>query len=223
KNAIYATTRNAELSSILLCMRKLREGIVASRRLDTFALDVFKTHIRAAILVQQIDSYHPALLQLLYQFHPRLPLSPLDVHEFASYHMLHLAARQEDYGAAFAIRREFNIADGREVQALHAMVRGNYWSYRAARNRVDQYIGRLMDYAEERMRGLMLKCVGATYFTIDLKYLELVAGMEWERLKEVHGVGWEREGGTITVRRPKLRSRPQPTKGSLDTEFKAWD
>ena len=221
-NSVYVDSRNAELSSILLNMRKLREGVVASRRTDRFAVDVFKQHIRAAILVQQIESYHPALLHLLYTLHALHPLPPLDVQEFAGYHMLHLAARLEEYGAALAVKAEFRVADRRALQALGAVIHGNYWSYRAARNRVDQYVGRLMDFAEDRMRRLMLKCVGAAYMTIDLPYLEVVSGMSWRKLKEVHKVGWELNGATktVTVKRPKMRMNPAVA--VVEQGFQAW-
>lgn len=207
---MYNDIRNGELSSILLCMRKLREGIVASRRVDKFAVEVFMQHIRAAILVQQRDNYHPALLHLLYTLHPALPLQPLDTQEFASYHMLHAAAAEEDYGSALAIKHEFGITDRRATQAVAALIHGNYWSYRAARNRVDQYVGRLMDYAEDRMRRLMLKCMGATYHSIDLAHLEIVAGMAWKRLQEDYSVGWELESitGTVTIKRSKGKAKP---------------
>ncbi|KAA8914288.1 hypothetical protein FN846DRAFT_927322 [Sphaerosporella brunnea] len=194
KNRVYADNRNAELSSILLGMRKLREGITAARRVDKFAIEVFKQHIRAAILVQQIENYHSALTYLLYSLHPAMPLLALDVQEFASYHMLHLAACLNEYGAALAVKNEFGLVDSRALQAVHAIIHGNYWSYRAARNRVDQYMGRLMDYAEDRMRKLMLKAIGATYFTIDLPYLEVVSGVSWKTLKDDYSVGWELDG-----------------------------
>lgn len=213
KNHIFNDARNGELTSILLSMRKLREGITSSRRADAFAVDVFKQHIRAAILVQQFESYHAALKYLLYEIHPQRPLSPQDLQEFAVYYVLHLAAKLEDYADAFAVRAEFNVTDQRALQAVRAMIHGNYWSYRAARKRVDQYMGRLMDFAEERVRKRMLKCIGATYFTIEVGYLELVSGMSWARLVAECGVGWELDPatGTVTVKRPKLKSAPKPS------------
>ena len=125
--------------------------------------------------------------------------------------MLHAAAALEDYNAALAIKHEFGIVDRRAIQAVTAMIHANYWSFRAARNRVDQYVGRLMDYAEDRMRKLMLKCIGAAYFTVELAHLEVVAGMSWVRLQEDYGVGWELAGGTVTVRRPKGTPKAAPT------------
>jgi len=221
KNATYANARNAEISSILLSMRKLREGIVASGRIDKFAVDVYKFQIRAAILMQQVDTYHPALLHLLYTMHPVTPLSSLERQEFGAYHMLHLAGYREDYGQALAAKREFRVADKRSLQALDSMIHGNYWSYRAARNRVDQYLGRLMDYAEHRMRRAMLKCIGAAYFTVELAYIEIVAGMSWKRLQEEYQVGWELNEDTnvVTIRRPRSKQAPPkptpPTKESV--------
>jgi len=205
-------------------MRKLREGITAARRTDKFAVEVFKQHIRAAILVQQVENYHSALTHLLHELHPITPLNNHDLQEFASYHMLHLAACLEEYGSALAVKHEFHITDRRAIQALSAMIHGNYWSWRAARNRVDQYLGRLMDYAEERMRKFMLKCVGVTYFTVEQSFLEMASGQTWKRLQNHYSVGWEVDASTkvVTVRKPKMRSKPQQVL-LLDKDFRAWD
>ncbi len=183
---------------------------MASGRMDKFVVDVYKFQIRAAILMQQVETYNPALLHLLYTMHPVTPLSNLERQEFAAYHMLHLAGYGEEYGQALVVKREFRVTDPRSLQALDAMIHSNYWSYRAARNRVDQYVGRLMDYAEHRIRKLMLKCIGAAYFTVDLAYLEIVAGMSWKRLQEEYEVGWELNEDTnvVTVRRPRSKQAP---------------
>jgi hypothetical protein len=126
--------------------------------------------------------------------------------------MLHLAACLEEYGAALAVKNEFQIVERRALQAVNAIIHGNYWSYRAARNRVDQYTGRLMDYAEDRMKKLMLKCIGTAYFTVDLPYLEVVSGVSWKKLQEDYSVGWELDEATkaVTVKRPKMKTKPSP-------------
>lgn len=159
--------------------------------------------------MQQPDSYASALLTLLYDLHPKRPLSPEQLIEFASYQILHLACRVEDYRGAYEVRREFGVRDKRVDQALRALVGGDWWGWRCARNRVDQCRGRLMDFAEGRMRRQALVGVGKAFMRVEKNWLERVLGMGWEELKGEFGVGWELEGEGerqwVVVRRPKVK------------------
>lgn len=220
KNARFADSSNSELSSILLSMRKLREGIIASDRVDTFTHQVYVFVIRAAILMKHVESYHPALLHLLNTIHPIVPLSPGELQEFAGYYMLHLACHMENYSEAFMVQRAFGVKDYRITQAIVALVHGNYWSFRAMKRKVDLYKGRLLEDAENRMRTDTLKCLGRTYFTLELGYVETVMGMQWEDLKKEYQVGWELDdlGKVVTLRRVKKTPPAVQQK-----EFKAWE
>lgn len=221
KNARFADSSNSELSSILLSMRKLREGIVASKRIDAFTHQVYVFVIRAAILMKHTESYHPALLHLLNTIHPVIPLSSNELQEFAGYYMLHLACHMENYSEAFMVQREFGVKDYRITQAIVALVHGNYWSFRAMKRKVDLYKGRLLEDAENRMRKDTLKCLGKTYFTLELGYVETVMGMQWEDLKKEYQVGWELDdaGEVVTLRRVKKATPPV----AQQKEFKAWE
>ncbi|KAK7753703.1 hypothetical protein SLS62_004326 [Diatrype stigma] len=53
------------LSEVLSALRKLREGIVASKRADDFAVQAYLFCIRLSVLVKHPESYHPAILHLL--------------------------------------------------------------------------------------------------------------------------------------------------------------
>ncbi|KAL1843385.1 hypothetical protein VTJ49DRAFT_1972 [Mycothermus thermophilus] len=55
----------AELDTILSALRKLREGIIASRRRDHFATQVFLFSARAGILAGAYETYHPSLAYLM--------------------------------------------------------------------------------------------------------------------------------------------------------------
>lgn len=221
KNARFADSSNSELSSILLSMRKLREGIVASKRVDAFTHQVYVFVIRAAILMKHTESYHPALLHLLNTIHPVIPLSSGELQEFAGYYMLHLACQMENYSEAFMVQREFGVKDYRITQAIIALVHGNYWSFRAMKRKVDLYKGRLLEDAENRMRKDTLKCLGKTYFTLELEYVETVMGMQWVDLKKEYQVGWELDGvgEIVTLRRVKKTAPPVVRQ----KEFKAWE
>lgn len=220
KNARFADSQNAELSSILLSMRKLREGIVASNRVDPFTHQVYVFIIRAAILMKHTESYHPALLHLLHTIHPTIPLSSGELQEFAGYYMLHLACHMENYSEAFMVKQAFGVKDYRITQAIAALVHGNYWSFRAVKRKVDLYKGRLLEDAEKRMRTNTLKCLGKTYFVLGLDYVETVMGMQWEDLKKEYQVGWELDNAReiVTLRRQKKAQSLVQQK-----EFKAWE
>ncbi|KAG0640827.1 hypothetical protein HOY80DRAFT_775633 [Tuber brumale] len=227
KNARYADSHNAELANIILSMRKLREGIVGSSRVDAFSSKAYMFMIRISILMKHPDSYHPAIRHLLYDIHPYVPLSANEKQEFAGYLVLHLASKMEAYNEAFMIKREFRVTDYRILQAVDAMIQGNYWSFRATRRKVDLYKARLLEDAEQRMRDHTLKCLGKSYFTVDVNYLESVTGAKWDELKKEFGVGWDmNSAGIVTVRkqkRPEQKVAPPTPTVKLDTNFKAWE
>ena len=54
------------LTEVLSALRKLREGIVASKRMDEFAVQAYLFCIRLSVLVKHPESYHPAILHLLH-------------------------------------------------------------------------------------------------------------------------------------------------------------
>jgi hypothetical protein len=222
-SARSADFNNPELANILLSMRKLREGIIGSKRVDAFSSKVYMFIIRASILMRHSESYHPALQHLLYDIHPYVPLSSNERQEFAGYLMLHLASKTEAYTEACCVKHEFQVTDHRILQAISAMVHGNYWSFRATRRRVDLYKARLMECAERRMREHALKCLAKTYFKVEVDYVEAVMGMSWDSLKKDFAVGWEVEEGIVTVRKQKTSQAVQPTTTTqLDRSFQAW-
>lgn len=63
--------RPASLDQILTALRKLREGLVASKRRDPFAAQVFLFAARLGILASAHETYLPSLLYLLRVLHPR--------------------------------------------------------------------------------------------------------------------------------------------------------
>lgn len=173
--------------------------------------------------MKHTESYHPALLHLLHTIHPVVPLSPGELQEFAGYYMLHLACHMENYSEAFIVKRVFGVRDYRITQAIMALVHGNYWSFRAMKRKVDLYKGRLLEDAEKRMRTDTLKCLGKTYFTLELDYVETVMGMQWEDLRKEYQVGWELDDAReiVTLRRVKKAAAVPPV--VQQKEFKAWE
>ncbi|KAI9844762.1 MAG: hypothetical protein M1837_005295 [Sclerophora amabilis] len=212
-----------ELSSLLLAMRKLREGVVASNRRDDFSVKVYVFCIRVSILTKHVESYHPALLHLLRVLHPASPhtLSSTEFYELVGYLVLDSACRQQDFAAAYSVRHTFTYGKsdafvrrphasdggGSGVDAvLHALVHDNYHLFWKLKQNVDGYKSRLMEFAEDGMTALALKCLGRTYFTVEKVFVTRVTAVEdWKVLQKRFGVGWELDGENVIIRRPKGR------------------
>lgn len=198
------SNRSQELSTILFAMRKVREAIVATHRADTFAQRAYIFIIHAAILTKHMESYHPALTYLLNTIHPRRPLSSTELQEFVGYQVLDLACRQYDLAAAYALKNKHKFRDRRVSEVVNAMAHDNWFQFWRIRRLVDGYQKKLMEWAEEGMRLHALKCLGRSYLSADKSYVEKCAERSWESLKR-DGVGWELQGQTVIIRRPKAR------------------
>jgi hypothetical protein len=208
-----------------MAMRKLREAIVSSHRLDAFAQRAYIFLIRASILTKSWESYQAALLYLLGAIHRHTPLSDSDLSEFASYHILDLACRLGDLHGAYAARLRYYgpgtaLGGGRQQAQgnrwyldaiLTALVRDDWLLFWRTKRKVDGYVRALMEWAEEGIRLHALKCLGRTYFTVSKGFVEASASRDWEDLKRA-GVGWELEddedgedGGRVIIRRVKSK------------------
>ena len=182
-------------------MRKIREAIVASSRTDDFAQNVYVFIIRATIRAKHMESYHPALLHLLYRIHP---LNPLPAHvflEFIGYYILDLACRQANLAQAFAVRHMYGHGEPRIDAVLKALVTGDWCSFWKAKVMVNANQRRLMEWADERVRRHALQCVGKAYLTAEKAYIERAAQRSWEALKTLDHVGWELSGNIVKIKR----------------------
>lgn len=185
-------------------MRKLRESLISTNRLDAFARRAYILTIHVLLL-----SSHPeasaALVHLLQKIHPRTPLSGPELQEFAGYLVLDLACRQHDFQGAYKAARKYGVRDKRVRDVVKALVRGDYVLFWRVRGAVDGYQRCLVRWAEEGVRVHALKCLGRAYLGADKRFVERAAGGEWEDLVR-SGVGWVlEENGTVTIRRPKVR------------------
>jgi len=216
------TVPSPELQLIHMAMRKLREAIVSSHRLDAFAQRAYIFLIRASILTKSWESYQAALLYLLGAIHRHTPLSDSALSEFASYHILDLACRRGDLHGAYAARLRYygpettlgGSSGGRQQPQgnrwyldaiLTALVRDDWRLFWRTKRKVDGYVRALMEWAEEGIRLHALKCLGRTYFTVSKGFVEASASRDWEDLKRA-GVGWELEDGDeVVIRRVKAK------------------
>ncbi|KFY96597.1 hypothetical protein V500_02388 [Pseudogymnoascus sp. VKM F-4518 (FW-2643)] len=194
-----------DLSLLTMSMRKLREGIVASKRIDEFSTQAYIFCIRLSILIKHMESYHPALLHLLQRMHTVRPLSRLDLQEFAGYLVLDLACRQQDLAQAHVVRIRYGVKDTKILAVLDALAHDNYYVFWQVKRSVDGHKAKLMEYAEEAIRLHALKCLGRSYFTVSLRFLEQVTGSTWDALVKENRVGWELKGEEVIIRKPKTR------------------
>ncbi|KAI1179318.1 hypothetical protein F4777DRAFT_469214 [Nemania sp. FL0916] len=193
------------LTDVLSALRKLREGIVASKRVDDFAIQAYLFCIRLSVLVKHPESYHPAILHLLRRIHPLHSMTTLELNEVTSYLVLDAACRRNNLSEAFALRHRYRLADAKVDAVLDALTHDNYVQFKRLKQRVDGHRAKLLEYAEDTMRKHLLKCFGRTYLSVDLSYLETCAGCSWPRLTSEDGVGWELDGSKVVIRKVKGR------------------
>lgn len=192
-----------DMSILLMAMRKLREGIVGSKRVDDFSIQAYMFCIRLSILLKNMESYHPAILHLLKKMHPVQALTSTELQEFAGYLVLDLACRQNDLTQAYTVRNMYRLHDPKVDAVLRALAHDNYFLFWKVKKNVDGHISRLMEFAEPEMKVRTLKCLGRSYLAIDLPSLERYAGSSWSSLAKDFSVGWQLEGSKVIIRKPK--------------------
>lgn len=202
---VSSTPRPNDMPNILIAMRKLREGILGSRRRDNFAQRAYMFIIHASILTGHWESYQPALLYLLHDIHRYTPLSPPELQEFAGYHILDLACRQYELTDAFAVKLAFKHRDRRVNTVLMALVHDDWVRFWRTKRAVDGYQRAIMEFAVERMRLHALKCLGRGYMNADRAFVERTGDAVWSDLVK-GGVGWQlQDGGNVIIRKPKTK------------------
>lgn len=189
------------LQNILMDMRKLREGLLASNRLDNFAKSAYLFIARAAILMSHPESYFPSIRHLLYVVHRHNPLSNSEVNELAGYLMLHLACSTNSYHDAYEVKVRFKLRDHRVETAVRALVANNYWLFWNTKRLVDGYKSKIMDRAAKDTRKHALKCIGATYHNVDVDFVERSTNKDWQSLKDEFAIEWAAEDGKVTIRK----------------------
>ena len=190
-------------------MRKLREAIVASARVDEFALSVYSFIIHATILTGHMESYHPALLHLLRNIFPAHDSAihiGIESQVFLGFYILDLACRQDDMGRATHVAHSYGYRDERVKFLLKAIVRGDWCMYWRQQEGLDKYQKRLCQWRDERMTLHALDCLGASYLHVQKEYVEKMTRQQWtlEKLKDLMPT-WEQEGDMIIMKRIKKK------------------
>lgn len=201
-----APTGTKDLSAVLMALRKLREGIVASNRIDDFATQAYLFSVRTAVLVKHSESYHPAILHLLRTIHPKHPLTSFELREVTGYLVLDAACRRGDLAGAFALRNRFKLRDAKVDSVLRALVCDDFITFGRVRRSVDGHKAKFLEFCEDSMRHHTLKCFGRAYLSVDAEFLEKATGATFLELVEKDGVGWHSDGTKVVIRSIKGRS-----------------
>ncbi|KAK8089783.1 hypothetical protein PG997_004744 [Apiospora hydei] len=129
-------------------LRKLREGIVASKRADDFAVQAYLFCIRLSVLVKHPESYHPAILHLLRRIQPLHPMTSVETSEVVGYLILDTACRRNDLAEAYSLRTRYRLRDPKIDGVLDALAHDNYVLYKRLRRSVDGHKAKLLEFGE---------------------------------------------------------------------------
>ncbi|KAK3389505.1 hypothetical protein B0H63DRAFT_390589 [Podospora didyma] len=198
-------TKTTDLSHILGALRKLREGIVASKRKDDFAAQVYLFAIRLGILSSSPETYHPALLYLLRFIHPARNLTSIELQEIVGYLVLDAACRRGELAEAYALRNRHRLKDAKVDGVLRALAQDNWALWLKVKRVMDGHRVKLMEFAEPQLKGHILKAFGRSYLSVSLDFLETQTFSTWSQLLDQFGVGWELSDGRVVIR--KIQSR----------------
>jgi hypothetical protein len=225
---------SAELSTLLLSLRKLREAILAtaSQRTLKFARRVHVFSIRLSILARHPPSYFPSLRYLLNRLHSvSNPLSKPELTEFTSYLILDYACRQNQIALAWEVLIQARtIQDFQSVnveRTVLALTHSNWVLFWETRRNVDGYMRAMMTWAADDVRRTALKAIGRSYLQVNMHWLVGTTtgdeGWTWEQLAQQEKLGWLREGDTIYIKTVKKKG-PTPEASNVtkdQTRFSA--
>jgi hypothetical protein len=207
----------AELSTLLMSLRKLREAILstASTTPVSFAQRTHVFSIRFSILARHPPSYFPSLRYLLDDLHSAThPLTASERTEFTSYLILDYACRQNDLAAAYALlvhaKAKYNFACQIVDRVLAALTHDNWVLFWRTHKAVDGYVRAVMNWATEHVTRQALKAIGRTYMSVNSKWLVASCTGDgdwtWESLAEKEKLGWQKEGDSVVIRKPKVKT-----------------
>ena len=212
-----ANQSSSELTIILLALRKLREGLLAtssSALSPHFSQRVHVFSIRVALLALHPSSYHPSLLHLLFTLHSQEhPLPTSELWEMLTYMILDLACRQNELGEAFALnvrcKGQMSYENTHVDSLLAAIATNNCAMFWRVRRMVDGYVRAVLHWKTGDVCKKALKTIARSYMICDLQWILRCTsgkGLTWDELVESEDVGWKREGEHIIIRKPKAKT-----------------
>ncbi|KAH8882596.1 hypothetical protein GQ53DRAFT_665742 [Thozetella sp. PMI_491] len=197
--------KSTELAHILDALRRLREGIVASKRKDDFACQVYLFNIRLGILAASYETYHAALLYLLHSIHPTHGLTSVELQEIVGYLVLDTACRRGDLAEAYALRNRHHLRDPKVDAVLRALATDNWVLWRQVKLSVDGHKTKIMEFGERQLKAHTLKAFGRAYLSVSQEFLETSTLSKWPELQAGYGVGWELDDGKVIIRKVQAK------------------
>ena len=205
--SFHDRANSGPLSVIIQAMRKLREALIASHRVnDEFACAAYIFIIRATILLRHPDSYHPALLHLLRRTGANPPLQEDRFYQLVEYRVLDLTCRQRNWSEAYKIVSQYDLRHSKVAGILSAVVRGNWVRFVASCRSLDLFQQRLAEHASYHVIDHALSCIGKTYLQLNKSYLEKTFAKQWELLKVDHTITWPLDGDNLIIREIKHKT-----------------
>ena len=201
----HADSESTEISVLLQAMRKMREAVVSSGRIDVFARTSYLFIIRATILLGHMESYHPALLYVHGSIHPEVALSDDDLHEVLSYRVLDTACRRADLNAAHEMQTVYNFHDAKVESIVKSIAHGNWTRFWKLRSFLTTMQARVADFACERMRKHALDCLGRSYLSIDKDSVEKILRKSWDAVARDYASHWTLNEDTVVIRQTKRK------------------
>ncbi|RAO64776.1 uncharacterized protein BHQ10_000788 [Talaromyces amestolkiae] len=207
----------AELSTLLMSLRKLREGILATSFMTPidFQQQVYIFSIRFSILARHPPSYFSSLRYLVDSLHTvSHPLTPHVLAEFTSYLILDYACRQNSLAPAYTLliqaKEKYGFKSCVVDRVLHALTHDNWIAFWRIAKEVDGYVRAIMGWATDHMTKQALKAAGRTYLSVNVSWLLRTStgeeGWTWQRLAEKEKLGWQLEGDSVVIRKPKVKT-----------------
>lgn len=207
----------AELSTLLMSLRKLREGILATSSTVPvdFQQQVYVFSIRFSILARHPPSYFSSLRYLVENLHTGShPLTPNVLTEFTSYLILDYACRQNSLAPAYTLLIQAKEKHGFKSpvvdQVLNALTHDNWISFWRISKEVDGYVRAIMGWARDHMTRQALKAAGRAYLKLNVNWLLRTStgeeGWTWQRLAEKENLGWQLEGDSVVIRKPRVKT-----------------
>ena len=148
----------AELSTLLMSLRKLREGILATSFMTPvdFQQQVYIFSIRFSILARHPPSYFSSLRYLVDSLHTAShPLTPHVLTEFTSYLILDYACRQNSLAPAYTLliqaKEKYGFKSRVVDRVLHALTHDNWIAFWRIAKEVDGYVRAIMGWATDHM------------------------------------------------------------------------
>lgn len=196
-------------------VRKLREALTASKRSDIFAAQVYLFAIRAGILLDSCENYHPALQHLLRSTGLKRRLRSRDYDECLSYEVMDMSGRRQQLEPALSLcnsllykatgARFKDVSKARDV--VTAYVRGSWVAFREARNTATALQRILIRPLEQRLQSHAAMCLTKTYFSIEAAFVPKFFDTTAQSFFDAHASkrGWTMDDTSIQLRKMKAR------------------